>query len=221
MLVILIRVSPWLQSIDVAAWAGKRSHSMASGVLERCSSWTNLFLFFFTVQGRWQTVCAMSCGWVVCWCRCCGPSGPWWWWGYGMSWRMFCTTNTRSIYWWRIKCTEIAWRAPEAHCCAFHPPQLLQGSVHNFRKLNTSQFLHGQLTHWTCDPFSMFGMFWIGMLDQFLPISSNFTQPLKRSGSTFRRPPSATWSALWGGDVLQCMRQMVPPSYPPWCFVCM
>lgn len=124
----------------------------------------------------------------------------------------FARWTQAAFYWWRIECTEIAWWAPEAHCCAIHPAQLLQGSVHNFWKLNASWFLHGQLTHWTCDPFSMFGMFWIGMLDQFLPISSNFTQPLKRSGPTFDRPPSATWSALWGGDVLQCMRQMVPPS---------
>ncbi len=65
---------------------------------------------------------------------------------------------------------------------------MLQGSVHNSWKLKTSQFLHGQHTHRTCHPLSMFGMLWIGVYDsvfQFLPISSNFTQPLKRSGPTF------------------------------------
>jgi hypothetical protein len=39
----------------------------------------------------------------------------------------------------------------------------------------------------------MFGMLWIDVYDcvfQFLPISSNFTQPLKRSGTTFHRPQS-------------------------------
>ncbi len=43
----------------------------------------------------------------------------------------------------------------------------------------------------------MFGMLWIGVYDsmfQFLPISSNFAQPLKRSGPTFHRPQSTTWS---------------------------
>ncbi len=57
----------------------------------------------------------------------------------------------------------------------------------------TSQFLHGQHIHRTCPPLGMFGMFWIGVYDsmfQFLPISSNFTQPLKRSGTTSHRPQS-------------------------------
>ncbi len=37
---------------------------------------------------------------------------------------------------------------------------VLQGSVHNSWKLKTSQFLHGQHTHRTCHPLSMFGMLW-------------------------------------------------------------
>ncbi len=37
---------------------------------------------------------------------------------------------------------------------------MLQGSVHNSWKLKTSQFLHGQHTHRTCHPLSMFGMIW-------------------------------------------------------------
>ncbi len=89
-------------------------------------------------------------------------------------------------------------------CCSMimHGP-VLQGSVHNSWKLNTSQFLHGQHTHRTCHPLSMFGMLWIGVYDsvfQFLPISSNFAQPLKRSGPTFHRPQSTTWSTLCEGD---------------------
>ncbi len=53
--------------------------------------------------------------------------------------------------------------------------------------------LHGQHTHRTCHTLSMFGMLWIGVYDsvfQFLPISSNFTQLLKRSGPTLHRPQS-------------------------------
>ncbi len=102
-------------------------------------------------------------------------------------------------------------------CCSMimHGP-MLQGSVHNSRKLKTSQFLHGQhshrtYTHRTCHPLTMFGMLWIGVYDivfQFLPISSNFAQPLKRSGSTFHRLQSTTWSTLCEGDVLHCVRQM-------------
>ncbi len=89
-------------------------------------------------------------------------------------------------------------------CCSMimHGP-MLQGSVHSSWKLKTSQFLHGQYTHRTCHPLSMFGMLWIGVYDsvfQFLPISSNFAQPLKRSGPTFHRPQSTTWSTLCEGD---------------------
>ncbi len=68
-------------------------------------------------------------------------------------------------------------------CMIMHSP-MLQGSVHNSWKLKTSQFLHDQHTHRTCHPLSMFGMLWIVIYDsgfQFLPISSNFAQPLKRS----------------------------------------
>ncbi len=75
-----------------------------------------------------------------------------------------------------------------------HGP-MLQGSVHNSWKLKTSQFLHGQHIRRTCHPLSMFGMLWIGVYDsmfQFLPISSNFAQLLKRSGPTFHRPQSTT-----------------------------
>ena len=36
---------------------------------------------------------------------------------------------------------------------------------------------------------------------QFPPISSNFTQPLKRSGTSFYRPQSTAWSTLCKGDV--------------------
>ncbi len=98
-------------------------------------------------------------------------------------------------------------------CCSMimHGP-MLQGSVHNSWKLKTSQFLHNQHTHRTCHPLSMFGMLWIGVYDsvfQFLPISSNFTQPLKRSGPTLHRPQSTTWSTLCEGDVLHCVMQMV------------
>ncbi len=147
--------------------------------------------------------------------------------------RMLWTMNKGVFYGWHFECTEIPWRDPEAHCCALHPwpsphGPMLQGSVHNSWKLKTSPFLHGQHTHRTCHPLSMFGMLWIGVYDsvfQFQPISSNFAHPLKRSGPTFHRPQSTTWSNLCEGDVLYCMRQIVvtpdtdwflePPKPPP------
>ncbi len=96
---------------------------------------------------------------------------------------------------------------------------MLQGSVHDSWKLKTSQFLHGQHTHRICHPLSMFGMLWIGIYDsgfQFLPISSTFAHPLKRSGSTLHRPQSTTWSTLCEGDVLHCVRQMVVTPDTDW-----
>ncbi len=171
---------------------------MASCTLERCS--LHGWILIFTVQGRWQTACMASCGWAVCWCQRCGSSGPWWRWGYG--------TVTRS--WGLLLCHS---SMTITSCCSMiiHGP-MLQRSVHNSWKQKTSQFLHGQHTRWTCHPLSMFGMLWIDVYDsvfQFLPISSNFAQPLKRSGPTFQRPQSPTWSTLCEEDVLHCIRQMV------------
>ncbi len=82
-----------------------------------------------------------------------------------------------------------------------------------------SQLLHGQHTHRTCHPLSMFWMLWIGVYDsvfQFLPNSSNFTQPLKKSGPTLHRPQSTTWSTLCEGDVLHWVRQMVVTTDTDW-----
>ncbi len=180
-------------------WVGKCSHSMMSGPLERYS--LHGWIPVFTVQGRWQTACMASCGWAVCWCQHCGSSGPWWRWGYGMGRRMLWTTNTGAFYWWHFEYDTLmrSWGPLLCHssttvtsCCSMmiHGP-MLQGSVHNSWKLKTSQFLHGQHTHQTRHPLSTFGMLWIGVYDsvfQFLPISSNFAQPLKRSGPTFHRP---------------------------------
>ena len=73
-----------------------------------------------------------------------------------------------------------------------HSP-MSQGSEHNSCKLKMSQVFHDLHTHQTCHPLSMFGMLWINMYNsvfQFPPISNNFTQPLKRSGTTFHRPQS-------------------------------
>jgi hypothetical protein len=45
----------------------------------------------------------------------------------------------------------------------------------------------------TCHSLGMFGMLWIDVyysVFQFLPISSNFAQPLNRSGITFHGPQS-------------------------------
>ncbi len=62
-------------------------------------------------------------------------------------------------------------------CCSMimHGP-MLQGSVHNSWKLKTSQFLHGQHTHRTCHPLSMFGMLWTGVYDKGVLVPDNIQQ---------------------------------------------
>ena len=59
-------------------------------------------------------------------------------------------------------------------------------------------------------------MLWIVVYDsvfQFPPISSNFTQPLKRSGTTFHNQHP---DQLCEVDVLRCMRQMVVTPDTDW-----
>ncbi len=160
------------------------------------------------------------CGWAVCWCQRCGSSGPWWRWGYvwaGVCYGQWTQCILLMAFWMHRDTVTRSWGPLLCHssttitsCCSMimHGP-MLQGSVQNSWKLKTSQSLHGQHTHWTCHPLSMFGMLWIGIYDsvfQFLSISSNFAQPLKRSGPTFHRPQSTTWSTLCEGDVLYCVR---------------
>jgi hypothetical protein len=56
-----------------------------------------------------------------------------------------------------------------------------------------SQFFHELHTHQTYHSFSIFEMLWIDVYNsmfQFPPISRNFAQLLKRSGTTFHRPQS-------------------------------
>ncbi len=76
-----------------------------------------------------------------------------------------------------------------------------------------ASILTGHVTHWACLGCS--GSTYTTVF-QFLPISSNFAQPLKRSGPTFHRPQSTTRPTLWEGDVLHCVRQMVVTPDTDW-----
>ncbi len=114
-------------------------------------------------------------------------------------------------------------------CCSMIMLSLvLQGSVDNSWKLKTSQFVHGQHTHRTCHPLSMFGMLWIGVYDsvfQFLPISSNFAQSLKRSGPTShnqqpdqlyaKKMCCTAWDKWWSHQILTGFRAPPGPPHPP------
>jgi hypothetical protein len=68
---------------------------------------------------------------------------------------------------------------------------------------------------YSCHPLSIFEILWIDVYDrvfQFPPKSSNFAQPLKRSGTTFHRQQST----LCEGDMSRCMRQMVVTTDTDW-----
>ncbi len=78
-------------------------------------------------------------------------------------------------------------------------------------EFGSSCFNHAWIESW----FVWFGP-WYSTVFQYLPISSNFAQPLNRSGPTFHRPQSTTWSTLCEGDVLHCMRQMVVTPDTDW-----
>ncbi len=129
------------------------------------------------------------------------------------------------------------WADCWCHCCGSRSPWWRWAYVmgrhmlwttntgEHFIELKTSQFLHWQHTHRTCHPLSMFGMLWIGVYDsvfQYLPISSNFTQPLKWSGPTFNNQQpdqlyakEMCWTAWgkWWSHQIQTGFQTTPP--PP------
>ncbi len=215
MLIVLIGVSTWLQFIIVTDLSGQ--------MLTFDGVWH--FGEVFTVESRFSPYRAD--GRQRVW-RCVGERiavGLWYGQAYVMDNEHRCIllmafwmhrdTVTRS--WGSLLC-HLSTTITSSCSIIMHGP-MLQGPVHNSCKLKTSQFLHGQHTHWTCHPLSMFGMLWIGVYDsvfKFLPISSNFAQPLKRSGPTFHRPKSTTWSTLREGDVLHCMRQMVVTPDTDW-----
>jgi hypothetical protein len=88
-----------------------------------------------------------------------------------------------------------------------------QESVHHSWKLKMAQVFHGLHTHQTCHHLSCMGCSRINVYDnmlQFLPISSNFTQPLKRSGTTGHRPDQlyakemcrTAWGKRWSPQIL-------------------
>ncbi len=119
-----------------------------------------------------------------------------------MAFRMHRNTVTRS--WGPLLCHS---STTITSCCSMimHGP-MLQGSVHNsWMEAENIPVLAWPAYSPDTSPIEHV---WdaldrrIQQRVQFLPISSNFTQPLKRSGPTFHRPQSTTLSTLCKGDVL-------------------
>ncbi len=88
---------------------------------------------------------------------------------------------------------------------------MLQRSVHNSWKLKTSQFLHGQHTHRTCHPLSMFGMP-CRRIRQHVQVPANIQQLHTAIEEEWTNIPQARIK----GDVLHCVRQMVVTPDTDW-----
>ncbi len=81
------RVLTWLQFVVATDLSGQRL--TFDGVWHFVEVFTSRMNPGFHCTGQMADgVYGASCGWVVCWCQCCGSSGPWWRWGYDMGRRM-------------------------------------------------------------------------------------------------------------------------------------
>ncbi len=78
-------------------------------------------------------------------------------------------------------------------------------SLHNSWKLKTSQFLHGQHTHRTCHPLSMFGMLWIGSKRQRVPVPANIPQLCTAIEQEWTNIPQATINNLINSMRRRCV----------------
>lgn len=139
----------------------KCSHSTGSGTLEIFMDESRISLYRPDgKQGVWHHVGERF---ADCW-----SSGPGWWFSYGTGRRR--TVNTAHDH-PRPHLAKISTQVPEAE--------------------NVPVPADFQQTSRTCR--GLFGMFWIGIYSsvfQFLPISSGFTNTMKRSNI----PPLTTWS---------------------------
>ncbi len=185
MLVVLIRVSTWLQFVIVTDLSGQRL--TFDGIWhfgEVFSSWMNPG-FHYTGQMAdsmysvvWVSGLLMSMLWIE-WPMV--AVGLW----YGQAYAM--DNEHRCIllmaFWMHRDTVTRSWGPLLCHsfttitsCCSMimHGP-MLQRSVHISWKLKTSQFLNGQHTHQTCHPLSMFGMLWIDVYDS-VSVPANINQ---------------------------------------------
>ncbi len=122
----------------------------------------------------------------------------------------------RCILLMHFECTEIPWRDPEAHCCAIHPrPHLMlqQDNARPHVARICTQFLEAEnipVLAWPAYSLDMSPIehIWDALdrrIWQRVPVpakSSNFTQPLKRSGTNI---PQATISNLINSMWRRCV----------------
>ncbi len=176
MLVVLIRVSTWLQFVVVTDLSGQIltfddvwhfgevfSSRMNPGF--HCTGQMADSVYGI-VLGSGLLMSTLWIEWPM------EAVGLWYGQAYVMDIAFWLHRDTVKKSWSPLLCRS---STTSTSCCSMimHGP-MLQGSVHNSWKLNTSQFLHGQHTHRTCHPLSMFGMLWIGVYWQRVPVSCQY-----------------------------------------------
>ncbi len=106
-------------------------------------------------------------------------------------------------------------------CCSMimHCP-MLQGSVHNSWKLKTSQFLHGQHTHQTCHPWSMFTTVCFSSCQYAATLHSHWRGVDQQSTGHNQQPDQlyakemccTAWGKWWSHKILTGFRTPGPPN---------
>ena len=149
-------------------------------------------------------MCIASCGRAVCRCQRCEQSAPWWRWGYGMGRHRLQTIKLHFIN-GNLNAQRYSGKILRPIVVPFihrHHLMFQHDNAWPYVIRICTQLLESEnvpVLAWpaySCHPLSMFGMLWINVCDsvfQFPPISSNFTQPLKRSGTTFNSLINSMW----------------------------
>ncbi len=176
MLTVLIVVSTWLQLVIVTDLSGQNAYirwclALWRGVLLMDESWFSLYM----ADGRqhvWHRMgerfsdanvvdwVAHGCAGVMVWEGIC----------YGQRTQVHFIDGILNAQRYRdeiLSCPLLCRSSTTITSCCRMIMQspMLQGSVHHSWKPKSFQFLHGQHTHRTYHPLSMFRMLWIGVYD--------------------------------------------------------
>ena len=84
-------------------------------------------------------------------------------------------------------------------------------SIHNSWKLKMSQLFYGLHTHRTCHPLSMFGMLWIHLYEDGVPVPANIQQLHTTIEEEWDNIPQATVNSL-----ISSMRRRCRAAWDKW-----